>query len=399
MKPKMNLNYGVAILMLSYMMFGNLSNLSYSPLSIFIKSSFSISLTQLGLIASTSFIGYLSILIVVGVLVDSYGAVFSLKVSFITISIGAGIALFSTYYWEILVAYFVIGLGYGILTPATNKIVMNHYYPFYATSMGIKQAGVPLGTIISVAILPLISIHFSLRLAFLAILLASVPFIFISNRFEGGDNERRVEFSKYGRELARSFLKNKSLLTFGLIGAILSWNQQTILVYYVVFMHSMNYSALSAELMLAFILVGAILGRIFWTSAGQRIFGSDRIASVALIAIISGATVILFPLMTFSEYLSVVIAFFMGFASLGWNGVFIVAISEIAPRDKIGLYSGVGLIYVSIGAIIGTPLMGFVKDYTGSFQIIWIVLGFSLFLMSVVLVFVAYHGKHGQRDS
>ena len=78
-------------------------------------------------------------------------------------------------------------------------------------------------------------------------------------------------------------------------------------------------------------------------------------------------------------------SFLLGLTAIGWNGVYITVISEIAPKGKIGLYSGLGLLIISFGTILGTPFSGYISDYTHNYSTIWQILAAGIFVVSIIL--------------
>ena len=68
--------------------------------------------------------------------------------------------------------------------------------------------------------------------------------------------------------------------------------------------------------------------------------------------------------------------------------MFVLMISEVVRKEQIGLASGIGLAVVYTGAIFGTPLSGWIIDFTGKFETMWIICGIAIFLIGVVSMFL-----------
>lgn len=321
---------------------------------------------------------------IVGILVDRLGAMSALKISFLLLAVGDAIAFLSTSYIELVFSYLIIGAGYGSVTPATNSSIMDNYYPNHVTPMGIKQAGVPIGIVAGTAILPLLALRYSLRYSFLAMLVSATLFFLVLASRTSKKKAGTIDFKHYLKDLTGSMFKHRLLIVFSLVTAAFSWGQQTVLTYYVLFMHSIGYLSYQSEILLIFILLGAVFGRVFWMRAGQKIFGSDRGASMALIAALSGTMVLVFPILSSEFYLAALLAFLLGMNVVAWNSMYVTAISEMAPREKVGLFSGISLMYISFGSIIGAPASGFIRDATGSYYDMWLTLGLGLFVAAVL---------------
>ena len=55
----------------------------------------------------------------------------------------------------------------------------------------------------------------------------------------------------------------------------------------------------------------------------------------------------------------------VGFANIGWNGVYMALVAESAPLGRIGRASGSALRTVFAGAVVVPPALGLVADRAG----------------------------------
>lgn len=374
----------VSLQMFLFMTFGNFSNASYSPLSVFIKPEFNITTLEVGLITSSIFLGALTMFFFVGILVDRLGSGTAIRISFAFIALGSLIALIAGSYIELIVGYYTIGFGYGAITPATNSAVMEKYYPSHSTPMGIKQAGVPVGAALSSLVLPVIAFRLSLRYSFLAMLIVSLVLILFVGRSRRRKRTSRINYRRQIRGIFGVMLHDKPLVAISMTTAVLSWGQQTLMTYYVLFMTSVGYEKYIAIILLFLIFAGAVFGRISWMRLGPRAFGGDRIASMALISAIAGVLILAFPYLSVDVYASGVLAFFLGMNAVAWNSTYVTVISELAPTEKIGQYSGSSLMFLTFGTVIGAPVSGYIAYSTGSYYAMWIILGISLLVGSLI---------------
>lgn len=368
---------------------GNFTNSSYAPLAHFIKGSFILSEAAVGLITSAAFAGSMSIALVSGLIVDNLGPKKTLKMSYGFLAAGALLAYFSNTYYMLIAAYFIIGFGYGMVTPATNSAIMDGYYPSHTSPMGIKQSGVPMGTILATIALPLIVLHYSLRLAFLFLfIITAIIGIFIKGEksYQGSLKSGEKVFHH-----VRVILKDRRLLILSLLTAFLSWGQQAVFTFFVLFIGSRNFYVLVAENMFIVLLIGSVIGRLTWPTVTQRLFGGHRIKNYSLIIFFIAISFIVLPFVAFSIIEVVAMAFLLGFTAVAWNSNYVTIVSEIAPKGNVGTYSGISMMFISIGSIIGTPISGYIVDVTGSFSIMWIVLGSSLLIVSAVFLSIGSH--------
>ncbi len=363
---------------------GNFTNSSYAPLSHFIKNGFLLNEAAVGLITSAVFIGSMSVSFLSGLIVDSLGPHRTLKISYGVLAIGSILAYFSQSYLLLIGAYYLIGAGYGMVTPATNSTIMDHFFPRHASPMGIKQSGVPIGTILAALALPLLALHYSLRIAFLFLFFVTAIIAIIIRGEQRGSLEKASRGKTKGT--IKIVLKDRRILVISAITAFLSWGQQSVFTYFVLYMTSMNYEVLVAEVLFIVLLLGSVLGRILWPSLTLRLFGGHRLRNYTLITALAGVMLFLFPNAGTSIYAISAMAVAIGFTAVAWNSNYVTLISEIAPKGSVGTYSGTSMTIISMGSIVGTPLSGYLVDATGGeFSIMWMFLGSVLMIVALIL--------------
>lgn len=363
---------------------GNFTNSSYAPLTHFIKLGFLLNEASVGLITSAVFIGSMSIAFLSGLIVDSLGPHRTMKISYGILSAGSILAYFSQSYFLLIGAYYLIGAGYGMVTPATNSTIMDRFYPHHTSPMGIKQSGVPIGTILAAIALPLLALHYSLRFAFLALFfITAIIAILIRGEKNGALGRRDREKT---RGAAKRVFRDRRVLIISAITAFLSWGQQSVFTYFVLYVTSISYQVLIAETLFIVLLVGSVVGRIIWPSITIRLFGGHRLRNYSLIMALAGLSLFAFPNVGGSIYAIVPMAAAIGFTAVAWNSNYVTLISEIAPRGNVGTYSGTSMMIISLGSIVGTPLSGFIVDASGGeFSIMWMFLGSALMVVAFLL--------------
>ncbi len=363
---------------------GNFTNSSYAPLSHFIKIGFLLNEASVGLITSAVFLGSMSVSFLSGLIVDSLGPHRTLKISYGVLALGSILAYFSASYFLLIGAYYLIGAGYGMVTPATNSTIMDHFFPRHSSPMGIKQSGVPMGTILAALALPVLALHYSLRVAFLFLFFVTAILAIIIR------GEKRNSMEKPSKDKTkgaiRMVLKDRRILVISAITAFLSWGQQSVFTYFVLYVTSLNYEILIAEVLFIVLLLGSVLGRILWPSLTSRMFGGHRLRNYTLITALAGVMLFLFPNIGASIYAISAMAVAIGFTAVAWNSNYVTLISEIAPKGSVGTYSGTSMTIISLGSIVGTPLSGFLVDTTGGeFSIMWMFLGTVLMIVALIL--------------
>lgn len=366
---------------------GNFIDSSYAPLAPFIKNYYILTATQVGLITSILFIGSSSVSVFTGFLVDRMGYHNAMKLSFGIMALGSTILFSYRDYAVLLAGFYFIGFGYGILTPATNSQVMKEYYPDHITRMGIKQAGVPMGAALAAIVIPLVVIKVGIPHIYLLII-AMAAIMLIVMPLRKTVNKDKFQLGKYIREMFET-ARDRYLLLIGFSALFMSWSQQSVMTYYVLYFRNIKFGTLIAESFLYSVLISAIFGRILWTRLGNRLFSQNHIKTFSLIMISSAAVAILLPYFSSDIYTAYVFSVFVGITVISWNGVFVSMTSEIAPSGKVGMYSGMGILLISSGTIIGTPISGLIIDHFHSYNLMWMVMGITVMVVGIVLFIIS----------
>ncbi len=370
---------------------GNFIDSAYAPLAPFIKNYYFLTATQVGLITSILFIGSSSVSLFTGFLVDKIGYRNAMKLSFGIMALGSTVLFSSKDYAILLSGFYFIGFGYGILTPATNSQVMGEYYPQHLTRMGIKQAGVPMGAALAAIALPFIVIKIGIPDIFVVVIaMAAVMLIILP--FRKSLNRDKFDIGKYLGEMFKT-AKDRYLLLIGFSALFMSWSQQSVMTYYVLYFRNIKFGTLIAESFLYSVLISAIFGRILWTRLGNSMFNQNHIKTFSLIMVCAAAVIILLPHFSTDIFTAYIFSIFVGITAISWNGVFVSMTSEIAPPGKVGMYSGIGILLISSGTILGTPISGMIIDHFHSYNLMWMVMGITLLVVGILLFFISNRMK------
>jgi MFS transporter, ACS family, hexuronate transporter len=364
----------------------SLAYYGYVPLIPLMEKEFYLTNTQVGWMTSAVFLGSSLIAIPSGIITDKFGARKSLF-SFCLLII---FVIFSFYisnsFSVILVLLFLLGTGYGGITPGTNKSIMENFNQLNrGTAMGIKQMGVSLGSTLGTLILPMLANQFGWRNSLLSVaILLILICLFHFKVFE----EKVFHYQKINiLESIKELFKNKRLLRIISVIIFFIWVQLSVMTYLVLYLHESKSISLSFSLLcLALLQIGGVIGRASWGVISDQLFNQRRGGILGLIALISGFLVISLGIVSenIPLLLVAIISLLLGITTQGWNGIFVLMISEVVRKEQIGLASGIGLAVVYSGAIFGTPLSGWIIDYTGKFETMWIICGIAIFLIGLI---------------
>ncbi|WP_102349663.1 MFS transporter [Bacillus sp. Marseille-P3661] len=362
------------IWILSIQVMSALAYHGYASLIPFIQSEFMLTKVEVGYMTSAMFLGSSIISIPSGVVTDRIGVRNTLTL-FCLIMVGVlYIFLFTTSYIAIIALLVCFGVGYGGITPATNRCIMDEF-PIQnrGTAMGIKQMGVPLGVVIATFILPLMAHHYSWNISLFVIgnilLLVSLAY-FLKNQ-----RDIKVDFAvdnPYAK--LKEALLNKKVIVLGIVVSFYICVQVSVTTFIVIYLYqSIKFSLFVSTLCLGLVYCGGVLGRGIWGYISDNFFNRQRKKILTFIGIFSGFMLALLGFVNGMMPVVVVcvLSFLLGFTTQGWNGIFMMMLSESAKKSDVGLTSGVGLTITNFGAILGTPLAGLIVDLSGSYQIMW----------------------------
>ena len=169
-----------------------------------------------------------------------------------------------------------------------------------------------------------------------------------------------------------------------LVGTIFVGGQFILLSYLQLFLHSrLLWPAEWTGRLLALLILAGTLGRVFWGSASDRWLGGRRKPVLVTAGLLTGAASLAMQLVRPVTPLGAVagLTFILGFAGLGWNGVYITLLSELgAFRNKAATAVGVGVSLMQLGVLALPPFFGFLVDYSHAYRVSWLFLAAVIFL-------------------
>jgi MFS transporter, ACS family, hexuronate transporter len=207
-------------------------------------------------------------------------------------------------------------------------------------------------------------------------------------RDPAGDSVKH-DSSEHASDEAAAPLKIWSLLPVSCGTAIYLVGQMALITYTPLYLKdAMGFSPYWASQALALTQAGAMVGRVGWGVASDRLFGGRRKIVLIVIGVLSALLILTLSLMTPDSptYLLLPVLFLAGVCLVGYQGVSYALIGEIAGKARTGAALGL-MITINAGcATLGTPIFGYIVDRTGSYAIAWQVLGAFLTLGIIGLI-------------
>lgn len=372
---------------------GAVAQYGINTLAPFYQHDLQLTRAQIGLFFTAFYLGMASLSYAAGWLADHLGVRGTVLSGHLLLGLWTVAASFAPSFVWAFGSFFLAGLGYSFLNPASTKGVMVWFYrDERATAMGTKQTGVPAGGVVAAVLGPSLVLFAGWRgaLAGLGAMNLLFGFFFWALWREPAGESGAPATTALSSQEARPALQVKSLLSVSFGTALLLVGQMALLTYVPLFLkETMGLSAYWASQALALTQMGGMMGRIGWGVVSDRLFQGRRKIVLVLIGVLSVLLMFGLGLLSAAAPLFVVLPliFLAGLCMVGYQGVSYALIGEIAGRAQTGAALGIVITVNSLGTIVGTPLFGHLVDVTGSYSIAWQALAGTVLLGILALSF------------
>jgi len=326
-----------------------------------------------GLLLTALMIGYTLSLLPLGALIDAYGE----KPSMVLGLAGLGVAALALALVDSLAAFvaavFLLGVCYGTAIPSTNRAVVNAV-PASRTNlaMGIKQVGVTGGSAISAAVVTGLAAAYGWNSGFVAVgVLALVVAAAFGLWYRDSDGTGTVELPR-----PWALPASAEYLLLLLAGCFLGAAMFTTTGYVVEFgREGVGASIAVAGLLLSGVQVAGSISRIV---SGHLLDHSARPPGVVAPRLLTAHSLVaaaaLVALTRVDSLPAAAVTFaVLGYALLGFMGVYYSYLAVITPEEKFGEATAGAQVAVNGGAVVVPPLFGSLVDGI-SFDAAWLAL-------------------------
>lgn len=374
---------------------GGTAQYGINTLAPFYKDELGLSHAQVGLFFSAFYLAMAGFSFGAGWLADHLGVRQTTLQGHLALGVCTVLAALAPSFSWAFACFFLAGLGYSFLNPASSKGVMAWFHrDERATAMGIKQTGVPAGGVVTAMLAPQLVLIVGWRGALAALGVINFLFgFFFSFFWRDPPEERAMALAHPSPVSERSEQLNFwSLVPLNCGTALYLVGQMVLITYVPLYLKdAMGFSPYWASQALALTQAGAMIGRVGWGIASDRLFGGRRKIVLILIGLLSAVLIAFLSLMTkdSSLYLLLGILFLAGICLVGYQGVSYALIGEIAGKAKTGTALGMMITINAVAATLGTPLFGYMVDRAGSYPIAWqtlaVVLGLGIVGLATLL--------------
>ena len=369
-----------------------------------VSADFQISGTQAGLYATAFFLSGTLLAISSGRVVDRIGPKKSLVGATVIIASLMFLHTLMPTFTMILSLAFLTGIGFSIITPAINKGVINLVPPNKrAVSIGIAQAGGGIGGILGASLLPFLGDIFGWRKALLvaavvALLMAIVLAKFYRPKEDNGKKDKKNSVNENTKDFPGSFkedfkelISNPILIFVCFMGLIFGFTMGNMTIHYTLFLTGdIGLTPALAGFSLSAFMFGGIIGQPTMGYVNDRFFNSNRRLGLFLLGITSSMMLLIVGIVVFSgnlRFSSILgISFVFGMFVLAIPGLVFTTIGDIIEDKLIGTATGITLVFIRTGVVIGPPIVGITADLRGDYQTSWIMLALAIFTISIIFL-------------
>jgi MFS family permease len=295
----------------------------------------------------------------------------------------------------VLAGALLIGLGYGPATPASSVILARAAPPgMLALTFSIKQTGVPLGTAIAGAAVPVLVLGLGWQGAALAIgvmcALFGLAIAPLREKYDGERNRTAPVSLRSAFAPVLLVLREPRIMPLAATSFVYGGVQITLVAYLVAFLtESFAISLVLAGMVMAASQLSSVAARILWGIVADRVL--SRRATLGMLGVGMGITGLFaldagphWPLWALFAFATA-----LGATAVGWNGVFLAELTRLAPRERVGDVTGGSSFFTFLGVVVTPPLFHLSLNLTSSYGVTYALFGIPALAVGVTLLLPA----------
>jgi ACS family hexuronate transporter-like MFS transporter len=360
---------------------------AFPALAPFARGELQLNVVEVGLFATILNLGTMFALLPAGWAVDVIGERRVLVVGGLATGVAAAIAATAPQFTVLLPLLIVVGIASATPTPAGSTAIISAFSGRdRGFIMSVRQTGIPLGGGLAALLLPPLAIATGWRhaLQVAAVLAAAGALVGLILLRSG----RSAPTTVYRTRVSVREIATRDATFMGLAAVFLTLGQFVLVSYIALYLLTLWHLSLAiGSLFLVAANAGGVAGRMLWGTVSDRLFGGRRRGPLITVGLIAAAGFLLLASLPLSTpplaILTLVIL--LGATAIGWNGVWVTLLSEIAPPDKRGRTVAYGLTISQVGIFGGPPAFGALVSFTGSFRVGWSVVAGAMLVAALLI--------------
>ncbi len=282
----------------------------------------------------------------------------------------------------IAIGSLVLGVGYGLVTPAASQILQRLVTPENRNLIfSIRFTGVPLGGFATGLVAPAVTLEVGWQASMLVTVFVAIALALAMQPLRGDWDGGRQSTSRLMRNPLADLVMVWQLAPVwwvALSGFFLAAIQTTLTTYTVTMLvKDLGYGLVAAGMGLSAVQVASVFGRLTWGWLADRVGnGLIVIGTVALVAA-GCAALVMTMTATWSSTAVLALCFAYGFVGMSWNGVYASEVARLAPAGAVGRVTGACMFFAFSGVLLGpvgfVAVLGFAESYTRAFLLTLVV--------------------------
>jgi len=362
---------------------------AFPALAPFAKSDLGLSTAGVGVFATILNLGTMLALLPAGWAVDVLGERRVLVVGGLVTGALAGLVSLAPRFVIVVPLLILVGLAAATPTPAGSTAVITAFAPRdRGLVMSLRQTGIPIGGAVAALVLPPVAVVFGWRRALvvaaaLAILGAVAGLLIV----RGASRAPLVPVS-IGEPGSWRSVATRNATYVGMASVFLALGQFVLASYIALYLLEVFGMPLTVgSLFLVAANLGGIVGRVAWGAVSDRLFGGRRKAPLIVVSLSAASGFGLLATLPASTPPGLMLALVVGLGTtvIGWNGIYITLLSEIASPAKRGRSVAYGMMLTQIGIFAGPVAFGTLVQLTTSYRLAWAAVAGSLVVAAALV--------------
>jgi MFS transporter, ACS family, aldohexuronate transporter len=337
----------------------------------FIKADLGLSAAAAGLTVSSFAVGRIFGAYAAGVAADRVGERRVMLIGALVAAAFVALAAATPFPFFALLL-FVGGAAGASSTPAGGRLVLLAFpRNRHGLALGIRQTGIPIGGLIAAATLPwfagLESWRWSLVVAAAMAVLAVVPLTRL--RDDRSSDDRPVS-----RPVAARLRHDRNLVLLTTWSCLVVTGQYALLAFLALDLHQrIGLSLERGSLLVALANASGIVGRVAWGAVSDRALAHGRKPLLLLLTagcLVAALALFIAPRSTSTPEMAG-LAILAGLTLIGYQGLWITMVVEVAGPVRVGAATGFAVTFVGGAIALSPPFYGLVSDVAGTYRAIW----------------------------
>jgi MFS family permease len=327
-----------------------------------------------------------------GYIIDRFGPVFVSQICLVLCALGLAAVSTASILW-FMVGAFIMGLGYGPVTPASSHLLARNSPPgIMSVVFSIKQTGVPLGGAMAGAIVPHLVIFCGWRRTALLVgafnIILSLLILPWRKKFDGYSRTFSPFYWKYAVAPIKITFLNRELRQIVVTSFFFITMQLCLVSFLVIYLtQDVGMTLIQAGLMLSVAQTAGVIGRVAWGGLVDRYRNPYSMLGMMGLAMAFGAICLAMfsPGWPFAAVL--IICLLLGAVAIGWNGVYLAEVARLVKPQNAGMATGGSLFFTYCGVLLGLPAFSIIVDATGSYPIGFVSAAAGTLICGLLLIF------------